>query len=64
VLRIFTALVVESRELERAVIAEMATSWFPEASSSYNFRRAPATQRSPGRKRSTGHKPDTAATSI
>jgi hypothetical protein len=31
VLRIFTALVIESRELERAVIAEMASNWFPEA---------------------------------
>jgi hypothetical protein len=31
VLRIFTALVIESRALENAVIAEMATSWFPEA---------------------------------
>ena len=30
VLRIFTATVFESRELERAVTAEMATSWFPE----------------------------------
>jgi len=31
VLRIFTATVIDSRELERAVIAEMAASWFPEA---------------------------------
>jgi hypothetical protein len=30
VLRIFTATVIENRGLERAVIAEMATSWFPE----------------------------------
>jgi ribosomal 50S subunit-associated protein YjgA (DUF615 family) len=30
-LRIFIAHVIDSRELERAVIAEMATSWFPEA---------------------------------
>jgi hypothetical protein len=30
VLRIFTATVIESRSLERAVIAEMAASWFPE----------------------------------
>jgi hypothetical protein len=30
VLRIFTATVFESRELERAATAEMATSWFPE----------------------------------
>ena len=30
VLRIFTATVIDSRELEVAVIAEIAISWFPE----------------------------------